>query len=127
MNILRFFYPLKNPRLKNMHLRQQELIELEMVSTELKDSLLVLKNRLKNSNKSIKGDKNINEVIMASKYIEKFLQKMSDNHPGDTKEETIDLIRERSVLPEWESWAEKLRGQVFFNSHSENPKNKKVA
>jgi hypothetical protein len=112
MDIYRFFHPHHNPRLHNTKLRQQELGELEQAAAELRKALERAKQRTSRRPVSRILPEHFTDLLKAVRFVEMSLQTLCDAHPGDTEEEMLDLIRERSEFTGWETWASLLREQL---------------
>ena len=113
MDIYRFFHPHHNPRLHSTPVRQQELSELEQVASELRKSLERARQRTERCDRTRILPSHYDDILKAIKFVEASLQTLCDAHEGDTQENLIDLLGERSQLVGWETWSAILREQIL--------------
>lgn len=118
MDIYRFFHPHHNPRLHSTPLRQQELGELEQAASELLKALERAKQRTVRKAPPPILPQHFADIIKAMHFVVSSLETLSDAHPGDTPEELLELIDERSELKGWESWTTLLEEQLTSSQYS---------
>ena len=104
MDIYRFFHPHHNPRLHRTALRQQELSELEQATSELRKALERAQQRAGKKPVAPIMAEHFVDLIKAMKFVESSLQTICDAHPGDSEQDLIGLIEERSGFSGWETW-----------------------
>ncbi len=113
MDLYRYFHPHYSPRLKNTPLRLQELAELELAAQELKRALERAEMRVKKNPvvAGITGD-HFSEILVAANYLADSLATVANAHPGDSEETMLEMIKERSESPGWESWVRLLKQRL---------------
>jgi len=119
LDIYRFFHPHHNPRLHNTPLRQLELGELEQAAAELRKSLERAQKRAERQPSPPILSEHYTDIIKAARFVELSLKTLYDAHPGDNKQQLLDLINERSVFAGWETWAALLKEQLVLSSEEE--------
>lgn len=123
MDIYRFFHPHHNPRLNRTKLRQQELSELEQACAELRKALERAQQRAEKKAVAPIMPEHFIDLIKALRFVESSMQTIVDAHPGDSEQDLIDLIQERSGFSGWENWtsllAEHLGPQPQLKSNEE--------
>jgi hypothetical protein len=112
MDIYKFFNVFHNPRLHSTPPRQQELSELELVSSEIRKALERLQVRSKRKTIGPILPDHFSDMLKAAKFIEASLGTLCDAHPGDSKATIEDLVSERQTMKGWESWTSLLSEQL---------------
>ena len=119
MDIYRFFHPHHNPRLSHTPLRQQELGELEQAASELLKALQRAQQRTERRPVGAILPAHFNDIIRAVRFVKDSMQMLCNAHPGDSEEEMLDLIRERSELSGWETWTALVREHARETAHTQ--------
>ena len=112
MDIYRFFHPHHNPRLHRTHIRMQELSELEQATSELRKALERAQQRTIRKPVAPIMQQHFTDLIKAIRFVEYSLQTLCDAHPGDSEQDLVDLINERSGFTGWETWTTLLGEQL---------------
>jgi len=121
MDIYRFFHPHHNPRLHSTPVRQQELSELEQVASELRKALERTRKRTERSDKGRILPSHYEDILKAIRFVEASLETLCDAHEGDSPEDLVDLLAERSQLIGWEAWSSILREQILSDGDFTRP------
>jgi len=112
MDIYRFFHPHHNPRLHNVALRQQELSELEQAAAELIKALERAQQRVVRKPTPPLLPDHFVDLSKAMRFVSASLQTLCEAHPGDSREDVMKLIQERSNFAGWENWTTLVREQL---------------
>jgi len=117
MDLIRYFHPHHNPRLRSRELRLQEVSELEQAAIELKKALRRAEVRSEAVEK--KGEtqtplrkEHFNQLQVAMEYVVESLGTLSQAHPGDETPAMYQLLEERKEAPGWENWARLLKERL---------------
>lgn len=119
MDIYRFFHPHHNPRLLNTPLRHQEISELEQVSHELLKALERAQQRCARRGPAPIMPQHFTDMIKAVSFVSASLQMIAEAHPGDSREEVLELVEERNQYGGWQAWASLVREHL--GSFPNNP------
>ena len=122
MDIYRFFHAHHNPRLHSTPLRQQELSELEQAASELRKALERAQQRTDRKTVPPIMPQHFSDILKAINFVEKSLETLCDAHPGDSPQELMELVEERSEFSWWEAWTTLVKEQIATNGLSTAPK-----
>lgn len=115
MDLYRFFHPHHNPRLYSTPLRQQELSELEQFASELRKVLERAQQRVSRKPSPPIMKEHFDDIIKAIRFVEASLQTLCDAHAGDSPDQIMDLLTERSGFFGWEAWSGLVREQLGYS------------
>ncbi len=137
MDLIRYFHPHHNPRLRSRELRMQEVSELEQAALELRKALRRAEIRSesaaeKNDTETPLRKEHFNQLLVAMDYIVESLGTLSQAHPGDETPALYQLLEERKDAPGWENWSRLLKERLELanpspkGNTSEHSQDKKV-
>lgn len=119
MDLYRYFHPHHNPRLHKTPLRLQELGELEQAAIELTKAIQRAEIRTRNAPLGPLHEEHFGDIVAALNYVVEALSELTKAHPGDDLNTMMQLLRERSDAPGWESWTKLLRQRLQLLDASE--------
>lgn len=105
MDLYRYFHPHFNPRLRNVPVRLQELLELQQAATELRKAIERAELRAESCNSGALHSDYLSEIAAALNFASDALGEIIKAQPEDDVQTMVDMLEERKDAPGWESWS----------------------
>ena len=105
MDLYRYFHPHFNPRLRNVPVRLQELLELQQAATELKKAIERAELRTKTRENPPFPSEYLSEISAALAFASEALGEIIKILPEDDIKTMVEMLEERKAAPGWESWS----------------------
>ena len=105
MDLYRYFHPHFNPRLRNVSVRLQELLELQQAAIELRKAVERAGLRTETSGEGVLRSEYFTEVVAALSFASDALSEIIKIQPEDEVQTMIKMLEERKDAPGWESWS----------------------